>query len=288
MSDPLRVLSFEARKSDEIRSLIERSGGIATVAPAMREVPLGMTDEIRAFTSGLSGLSGGRLDALVFMTGVGAEALLSAIETEQTRDEFFASLEHLQIIVRGPKPFAVLRKWGVRIDARAEEPNTWREVVKSVLEAAPTMNDGARPLENVTIAVQEYGRPSSELYEELKRLGADILAVPVYRWALPEDTQPIENAIAGTIRSDFDLILFTTAQHVDHVLQIADSIGMRDEWLQAASRCVVASIGPTASERIREFGLPVDLEPSHPHMGHLVREAVSAAPELLPVCRARL
>jgi uroporphyrinogen-III synthase len=72
-----------------------------------------------------------------------------------------------------------------------------------------------------------------------------------------------------------------------HVLQIADLRGRKDDWLAAARKCVVASIGPTASERIVECGLPVDFQPEHPHMGHLVREALQAAPDLLESCRAR-
>jgi uroporphyrinogen-III synthase len=44
---------------------------------------------------------------------------------------------------------------------------------------------------------------------------------------------------------------------------------------------VVASIGPTASERLRQHGLPVDLEPSHPKMGILVKETADKAEALL-------
>ncbi len=39
-----------------------------------------------------------------------------------------------------------------------------------------------------------------------------------------------------------------------------------------AAGMVVASIGPTASERLRHHGWPVDFEPSHPKMGVLVKE----------------
>jgi uroporphyrinogen-III synthase len=44
---------------------------------------------------------------------------------------------------------------------------------------------------------------------------------------------------------------------------------------------VVASIGPTASERLRHYDLPVDLEPSHSKMGVLVKEASERAHALL-------
>jgi uroporphyrinogen-III synthase len=292
MTQPLRVLSFESRKGDEMRSLIERSGGSATIAPAMKEVTLGMTDEIRTF---YERLSDGSLDLLVFLTGVGTEALATAIETEHSREELLELMAHCGIVVRGPKPFAVLRKWNVRVDARAAEPNTWHEVVKSVLEVAEFERatavaedrSAAKPLSNCRIAVQEYGQPASELYAELEKLGAEILPVPIYKWALPDDTSLVESAIEATIRDEFDIVLLTTAQHMAHVLQIAERMGRKDEWLAAARKCVIASIGPTASERIVECGLPVDVQPERPHMGHLVREALQAAPELLESCRVR-
>lgn len=278
MSAPLRVCSFESRKSTEMKSLIERNGAQATVVESMREIPLGITPEIREF---LTQLQSRQLDVMIFLTGVGAEALAKAVETEIPREEFHRLLEDCQLVVRGPKPSAVLRKWGVRIDARAGEPNTWREVVEAVLEATDENLTGKR------IAVQEYGSPSKELYEELSRRGASVRAVPVYRWDLPENTAPLEQAIRDAVSGQFDVLLLTTAQQLVHTLQVAESIGLRDEWLAAARRCVVASIGPTASERLREFGLPADLEPTHPHMGHLVRETLAAAPELLSSCQSR-
>jgi uroporphyrinogen-III synthase len=302
MTDSLRVLSFESRKGDEIRSLIERGGGCATIAPAMKEVVLGMTDEIRTFHERLQA---GTLDLLIFLTGVGTEALATAIETEHPREQLLEQLQQCKIVVRGPKPFAVLRKWNVRIDARAAEPNTWHEVVQSVLEvvaAADSPPDAeslpaedsstaagiaSTPLQGCRIAVQEYGQPAADLYSELEKLGAEVLSVPVYKWSLPDDTSPVEAAIEATIRGEFDIVLFTTAQHMVHVLQIAEAMGRRDEWLAAARRCMIASIGPTASERIVECGLPVDFEPQHPHMGHLVREALQAAPQVLANCRGR-
>src|SRR5690606_28432399 len=111
--------------------------------------------------------------------------------------------------------------------------------------------------------------------------GALVTPVRVYRWTLPDDTAPLEAAIAEAIASPFDLLLFTSAQQVRHVLQVAAGLGKEDVWRAAAARSVVATIGPTCSEAIREAGLHVDLEPSHPKMGTLGREADDAAPRLL-------
>lgn len=267
---PLRVLSLESRRAEEMKSLIERHGGIAIVAPSMREIPL--EENTAALQFGLE-LFAGKIDILVFMTGVGATALLETLSLRWPREDILAAMSKAVVVVRGPKPTAVLRDWGLRIDYRAPEPNTWHELLATLVESVP--------LDGKKIAIQEYGKPSDEFYQELRQRGATVHAVPVYRWDLPVDTQPLRDAIAQTIAGDFDVILFTSAQQFHNVLQVAAETHSSDQWLRAANRCVVASIGPTATETLLQGGLIVDSQPTHPKMGPLVRESLQAAPEIL-------
>ena len=267
---PLRILSLESRRADEMRSLIERHGGVATVAPSMREIPL---EENPAALACGEELLAGRIDVVVFLTGVGATALMETLETRWPRAEIVSALERCITVVRGPKPTVVLSKWGLRIDHRAPEPNTWRELLSTLANAVD--------LSGRRIAIQEYGKPSDELYRALESRGASLLPVPVYRWALPVETAPLRDAVQRTIAGDFDVILFTSAQQLHSVLEIASESGLSSEWLAAANRCVVASIGPTATETLVEGGLGVDLQPSHPKMGPLVKEALEAGRRLL-------
>jgi uroporphyrinogen-III synthase len=262
----LRVCSFESRRAEEMRSLIERHGGVATVAPSMRELPL--EDNPAAFDF-MDALLAGNVLVVVFMTGVGARALLEALEVRYDRSQFFAALGKATTAVRGPKPAAVLREWNVRIDHRASEPNTWRELL--------AVMDEHLALSGLTVAVQEYGEPNDEFYRELEQRGARVMRVPVYRWALPEDLEPLRAAIRSTIVGEFDVLMFTSAQQVDHVLRVAQQDGLQSNWLAAASKCRIASIGPTCSERIREAGLPVHYEADPPRMGQLVRGALTGA-----------
>jgi uroporphyrinogen-III synthase len=322
-NQPLRVCSFESRKQSEMRSLIERHGGQATIAPSLREVAL--ADNVAVFGF-LDRLLAQEVHAVLFMTGVGAKALLEVIETRLDRARFFQALQDCCVIVRGPKPTAVLREWGVRIDHRAPEPNTWRELlsvidagllfpvgVQSLAErrsekwesealAEPQMGEkhrsaGALPSRNLasgiisesavadlrhrTIAIQEYGQPSHELYAALNERGAEVLPVPVYRWELPEETAPLEAAIREIVAGCFDVLLLTSAQQIRNAIEIADRLGLREPFLAAANRLMVGSIGPTCSEALRDAGLKVDLEPTHPHMGHLVRESLELARQRL-------
>lgn len=258
-----------------MESLLRRCGAVPTVAPSMQEIPLDRSEEALKFAERLLA---GEIDVVIFMTGVGARALLEAVTSRYDRERFLESLSRCTIVVRGPKPVGVLREWGTRIDHRAPEPNTWRDVL-AVLDRQ------ASPLAGRTVAVQEYGRPNEELYGELSGRGATVLPVPVYRWALPDDVQPLEDAVRRCVRGEFHVLMFTSAQQVIHVLEIAARLGLQDEWREAAARCVIASIGPTASETLAEEGLPPDIEPSHAKMGHLVVETCEVARTLLAAKR---
>jgi uroporphyrinogen-III synthase len=253
-----------------MRSLIERQGATAAVVPSMREVPLEQNAATFEFAETLLA---GRLDVVVFLTGVGAQLLLDVVQSRFGREKFLAALRSVSVVVRGPKPTAVLRGWDVPIAIRAPEPNTWRELVAAM--AAAGAIDGKR------IAIQEYGRANAELYNELRTRGATVQAVPIYRWALPADTQPLSAAIQETLDGRFDVLLFTSAHQLACVLELAESDGKREAWLEAAGRCVIGSIGPTASETIRECGLPVNVEANPTRMGQLVLQTLAAAPAIL-------
>ena len=267
-SAPLRVCSFESRRAPEIRSLLERQGASATVAPSMQEVPLEDNPAAFAFAEQLFE---GRIHVVIFMTGVGARGLLDVVETRWPREQFFAALSNCTIVVRGPKPVVVLHEWGVRIDHRAPEPNTWRELLATL--------DASVPLAGKRVAVQEYGVPNLQFYKALESRQASVLSVPVYQWAVPDDVGPLQQAVRDTIAGHFDVLMFTSANQLHNVVQCARELGLEESWLVAAKRCRVASIGPTASETIRGYGLDVDLEPAHPKMGTLVKEVMQAAAE---------
>ncbi len=268
--DPLTVCSFESRRAAEMETLIARRGGAPTVAPSMRELPL---EENPAALDFAADLLSGKIDVVIFMTGVGARALLDVVETRHPREEFFTALQNATVIVRGPKPTAVLHEWKVRVDLKAPEPNTWRELLEVL--------DGNLELSGKTVAVQEYGEPNDEFHAALRDRGAALRPVPVYRWAFPEDVGPLHDAIRRTIEGDFDVLMFTSAHQLANVLEAAEQISLREEWLAAARDCVIASIGPTATEFITSHGLSVEIEASPPKMGTLVRTVVSDAPGLL-------
>ncbi len=67
---------------------------------------------------------------------------------------------------------------------------------------------------------------------------------------------------------------------------IATEEGLTEPMLAALRRMVIASIGPTTTETLEEFGLQPDITPSHPKMGFLVKETAEQAASILERKRA--
>lgn len=270
------MLALESRRAAELSKLIATYGGEPVVAPAMREVPLESNKEALAFAAALLA---GQFDMVIFLTGVGARALLRVIETAYKREDYIAALQRAKVIPRGPKPVAVLRELGVIPALTVPEPNTWRELLQALDDAARS-NDGFL-LRGARVAVQEYGVSNPELLSALAERGASITHVPVYQWALPDDTAPLEAAVKAIADEKIDAILFTTSVQATHLFQVAAKMNLEGSMRRGLSRTIVASIGPTTSEELQRQGILADLEPSHPKMGFLVKETAEHAAEIL-------
>ncbi len=261
-----KVLSFESRRAKEIAELIRINGGEPFVAPALVEVPLEHNEAAFAFADRLYS---GEFNMMIFLTGVGARLLQRVLASREPQEQFLNALRKIVIVARGPKPIAVLREWQVPVTVSVPEPNTWRELLAAVASRSEK-----------SVAIQEYGRPNRELIQGLERQGRQVTTVPVYQWKLPEDTGPLEEALGGLLDGDFKVAVFTTGVQIEHLLDFAEQRKQRAAAIEALRRLFIASIGPTCSESLKECGLVPALEPTHPKMGILVREASAKFAEL--------
>jgi uroporphyrinogen-III synthase len=259
----LRVLSLESRRGAEMATLIRKQGGEPFVAESMRETPLDDAPDLHHFADRL--LSGG-FDGIIFLTGVGARFLWKTLLAHYPEDDLKRALESLTKIVRGPKPSAALREIGLAPDVQVPEPNTWRELVETM-----------RPRPEKRLALQEYGESNGDLIEALRAQGREVEPVRVYRWEMPQDLTPLRQAAAKLIAGGFDVVLFTTSMQIVNLMRIAESEGIARQAREALGSAFVASIGPSTTETLEEYGFKADFEPSHPKMGLLVNEAADVA-----------
>src|SRR3972149_4310706 len=166
----LRVVSFESRRSEELAQLVRNYGGEPIRAPALQEVPLTHQTEALAFGESLMV---GECDVLILLTGGG-----------------------------GPNPIAALKKLGLEPTLAVPEPNTWRDLLAAIEKELPV--SGQR------VAVQEYGARNPELLDALAERGARVTPIPVYAWALPDDTGPLKKAIQQAVAGEVDPAVFPT------------------------------------------------------------------------------
>jgi len=143
-------------------------------------------------------------------------------------------------------------------------------------------------LKGKRVAVQEYGITNQELVAGLEARGAQVVRVPVYRWALPEGTGPLREAVRKILDGGVDIALFTNATQVAHLFQVASEDNVDLALRQALERILIASIGPICSEALEQFGLSADLEADHPKMGHLLATVARDGHRLLDKKRGRL
>lgn len=256
----LRLVSFESRRSEDLAELIRKQGGEPLRAPSLQEVPLSQQTEALVFGEVLMG---GDCDVLVLLTGVGTTMLVNALSTKWPREDVTRAMGGTKLVCRGPKPVAALKKLGLRPTLTVPEPNTWRDLLDAL--------DAELPVSGKRVAVQEYGVRNQELLDALAARGAHVTPIPVYAWALPDDTEPVRNAIEQAIAGQVDVALFTSAIQIEHLFRIAERADLAEKLLQAfRENVLVASIGPTTSETLTRFGIITDLTPEHPKMGHLV------------------
>ena len=271
----LRVVSFESRRAKEMAELIRRYGGTPISAPSMREIPL---RENRTALNLVPLLEAGKYDVLILTTGVGTRTLCDLLRTEYPEERMVAALGRPQLVARGPKPVAALKELGLQPAISVPEPNTWREII-STMDAAMNMR-GKR------IAIQEYGIANPELVAALESRGASVTSIPIYRWALPEDTAPLRAAIAKIVNGEVDIVLFTNGAQADHLFRVAAESRQQEALKHACAKILVGSVGPVCTEVLRQFGLKPDLEPAHPKMGALMAEIAVSAPSILAKKRA--
>ena len=267
-----RVILFESRMVEAMAKSVVSHGGQPIPAPSMQELPLADNPEAHAFGQRLMA---GEIDVLLCLTGVGTRLLVETLSAQYGAEAVMAALGRVTIVARGPKPVQALKSYNLPIALTIPEPNTWREILQTFDE-----HERGVSVAEKLVAIQEYGISNEPLIRALKQRGARVMQVPVYRWAMPDDTAPLLHALHEAIDGRAEFALFTNAAQIRHVMRLAAERGLEPALRQALKRIVVASVGPTTTEALLEMRVAVDFEPTHPKMGPLIGELAVQAEAL--------
>jgi uroporphyrinogen-III synthase len=246
------------RRAGEQIELLERRGARVVHAPTIRTIALHENAELRAATETIVR---DPPSLVVLTTGVGARAWFDAADALGLGDALLAVLERASIVARGPKAAGAALTAGLRVVWQAATART-DEVVAYVADRCAA---GDR------MAVQLDGRAEPVLATALRDRGADVVAVPVYRWTMPDDDAPARRLVAAACAHQVDAITFTSAPAFSNCMAVAQRSGCGDEFVAALGGPVRSvTVGPVCSDAQRHAGVEPAVEPGRARLGAMV------------------
>jgi len=255
-----------ARRREELGAALERQGAQVVYGPAIQLVPLADDTALREATERCLAASPA---LVVATTGVGFRGWVAAADGWGMAEPLRAALAGATILARGPKVRGAVRGYGLR--------EAWSPESESTAEMRDHLVANYA-LAGMSVAVQLHGEPLTDLLDALRRAGAEVIEVPVYRTVRPDDRAPLDRLVAAVADAAVAAVTFTSAPAVSNFLQAADELG-RGEAVRAALRGPVLAVcvGPVCAAPLERAGLPVRYPDRH-RLGALVREVVEQLP----------
>ncbi|MFI6445073.1 uroporphyrinogen-III synthase [Kitasatospora sp. NPDC050543] len=254
-----------ARRRDELVTLLRRRGAKVIEAPTLRILPL---EDDRALHRATELCLAAPLDYVVATTGVGWRGWMSTAEGWGQGARLALACREAVVLTRGPKATGAVRASGLH-EAYSPDSEACDELLCWLL---------ARDLRGRRIAVQEHGAPLDGFAAALRERGAEVIEVPVYRWAPPEDPDAVRRLVEQTVRREVHALTFTSAPAITAFLDTAEALGLRAEVLAALRTDVMSvCVGPVCARPLEEYGIPV-VQPERGRLGSLVRTIAETLP----------
>jgi uroporphyrinogen-III synthase len=255
-----RVGVTAARKVEEQVGLLERRGAGVVWAPALSLDP-NQVDDASLLAATLEVLSR-PIDLFLATTGIGMRTWFAAVEEWGLLDDLLAALGAAEILARGPKSVGALRRRGLR--------ELWAPASEAFEDVLDHLR--GRDLTGQRIVVQEHGQSLSMAAEALRRQGADVTTVTVYRVLSAEDPQPMYHLVDRIADRELDAVTFTSAPAIAALMEAAGSTGRRNELIGAFRGDVVAScVGPVTAAAFHLWGVP-SIHPERSRLAAMVKQ----------------
>jgi uroporphyrinogen-III synthase len=116
--------------------------------------------------------------------------------------------------------------------------------------------ESTKPLAGCRILVGRARHQANALSAELKKLGAEVLAIPFIEIRKPRSSQPLDSALRKI--ESYDWLILTSVNGVEAMWRRVKQLKMKTGQLDHLR---VAAIGPATKKAIEKQGLKVDLVP---------------------------
>lgn len=246
------------RRADEQISLFQGRGAECLHGATVRTHPIRPEAEIREAT--LAFIESPP-DLLVATTGIGVRGWLEAADAIQVGEQLRAAIAQTRIFVRGPKTHGAAITAGLDVEWNATTATT-AEIVEHLTTIVTPGN---------RVAIQIDGSPQQPIVGQIAALGAEVTAVPVYRWTLPDDPAPAETLVRAVAERRLDAVTFTSRPAAENFTEIARNAGLFDDVQQAFGDGIVACcVGSISAEGLHTMGSIDIVQPERFRLGAMV------------------
>lgn len=255
-----RIGVTAARKAEEQVTLFERRGAEVVWAPVLSMAANRVEDALlRPATDEVLARP---VDIFLATTGIGMRAWFGAAESWGLLDDLLAHLGEAEIYARGPKSVGALRRRGLR--------ELWSPASEEFDDVLDRLR--GRDLRGKRIVVQEHGQSLSMAAHALRRQGAEVTTVTVYRTMGTEDPEPMFHLIDQIADRELQAVTFTSAPAVAALMDAAGSTGRRDEVVTAMQAEVLACcVGPVTAAAFEMWGVP-SIYPERSRLAAMIKQ----------------
>ncbi|QIQ04584.1 uroporphyrinogen-III synthase [Streptomyces liangshanensis] len=247
-----------ARRADELGALLRARGAAVLPGPALRIVPPAEDAELLSVTDDLIARPP---DVTVATTATGFRGWVEAAAGWGRGERLLGLLREGELLARGPRARGAVRAAGL---AEAWSPAT--ESAAEVLDRLLAEGVAGR-----RIALQLHGEPPPGFAGSLRAGGADVVVVPVHRWAPPADPGPVDRLIEATVTRALDAVTFTSAPAAASLLARAGHGGRLPALVDALRHDVLAAcVGPVTALPLQAHGIGT-VRPEHARLAPLVQ-----------------
>jgi uroporphyrinogen-III synthase len=247
------------RRWEEQAEMLVRRGAQVVHAPVVRTMPL---DDVDATIRATHEILASPVDIVVLTTGIGTRSWLGVAESAGVDGALRESCRQATVLARGPKARSAAIGGGLEVTWQAPE-ETSVEIRRRLAETGVA---GKR------VAVQLDGG-GSDLADRIRSLGADVVEIPVYRWQLPDDEQPVARLVEATVAGRVDAVTFTSSIAVDNLFALAADEDALARALGASARAI--AVGPVTAAALRRHGVDRIVEPRRARLGAMVQALVA-------------
>jgi uroporphyrinogen-III synthase len=241
----LRIGVTAARKAEEQVSLLTRRGARVEWGPALSLDPHRIDEDLlRAATHAVLASP---VDLFLATTGIGLRAWFDAAARWGELDALVTHLSSAEILARGPKSVGALRAHGLR-EAWSPESECFDDVLERLAD---------RDLTGLRIVLQEHGQPLGLVADDLRRRGAVVTVVAIYRVVVAEDQAPLRRLVRLVADRHIDAVTFTSAPAVLAMMDAAEDLErLPDVVASFRDGVVAASVGPVTAAAFAAYDVP--------------------------------